>query len=118
MSKGGNSPGLSKLARVFREMAKGQIPTDPLLDFGTIQGDKSLLTDSFDIPIPRSDYLILEQLKSTTAPTSETAVGDHGKHTHTVKINDGLTTGDRVLVAWINNDAVVIGKIREASEII
>ena len=118
MSKGGNSPGLSKLALLIREMARKEIPTDLVLDFGTIQGDKSLLTDEFDIPIPRSDYFILGQLKERTATTSASTVGDHGSHTHTVKTEDGLTTGDRVLVAWVYSDAVVLGKISQASDVL
>ena len=118
MSKGNNSPGLSKLAGVFQGMAKNQIPTDRLLDFGTIQSDKSLLTDTFGIAIPKSDYLILAELKSHTATTSSRSVGDHGSHTHTVQTQEGLSVGDRVLVAWVNNDAVVIGKIKNADKVI
>lgn len=118
MSKGNNSPGLSKLAGLFQGIAKDQIPTDRLLDFGTIQSDKSLLTDTFGIAIPKSDYLILEELKSRTATTSSKSVGDHGSHSHTVKTQEGLSVGDRVLVAWVNNDAVVVGRIKNAGDVI
>ena len=58
MSKGDNSPGVSRLASVLRGIADKQIPKELLLDFGVIQGDKSLLTNTYPLPIPRSDYLV------------------------------------------------------------
>lgn len=85
MSKGDNSPGLSKLAGVLRGMAAGQVPTDLVLDFGEIQKDGSLITNTVPIAIPKGDYIIC-------------------KHA-------SISKGDRVLVAWVQNDAVIIDEI-------
>lgn len=98
MSRGDNSPGLSRLAGVMKGIASDQVPTEKILDLGKIQSDKSLITDSFGVAIPRSDYLVLSQLKKSE------------------KSQEGIKTGDRVLVAWVNNDAIVLGKIIPASD--
>lgn len=122
MSKGDNSPGVSRLASVLRGIADKQIPKELLLDFGVIRGDKSLLTNTYPLPIPRSDYLVCRHLKSRTvkATTSSRSVGDHGSHSHTVDVStrEALKVGDRVLVAWVQNDAVVVDVILSASSVI
>ena len=92
MSKGGNSPGLSRLAAVMRDLARGQVPTDPTLDFGQIQSNGSLLTNSLTIEIPKEDYLICN--------------------------NANVAAGDFVLLGWVGNDAVVIDKISIASDVL
>lgn len=89
MSKGNNSPGLSRFAAVMRALAQGQIPTDLILDFGEIQKNGSLLTNTSGVAIPKQDYLVCR--------------------------NADVSKGDRVLVAWVGNDAVVIDRIRSAS---
>ena len=53
------SPGISKMARVISQRAAKvaeKAERDLVLDFGQIQGDMSLLTNTFPIPIPREDY--------------------------------------------------------------
>lgn len=92
MSKGNNSPGISRLAGLFNGMAKDASNGERIIDLGTIQSDKSLITDTFKATIPKSDYLVLSQLK------------------------EELKSRDRVLVAWVSNDAVVIGKILTAAD--
>ena len=89
MSKGSNSPGISRLAGVLKDIARNEQDTSLLLDFGVVQSDGSLLTNSYPIPIPRSDYLVCRHLKSRTveATTSSRSVGDHGSHSHTVRIS-------------------------------
>jgi len=111
MSKGNNSPGISKLAGLFNDMAKGANTGERVLDLGTIQSDKSLITDSFKAAIPQSDYLVLSHLKKTKVKTSK-----NDGHTHDVEPQEELKSGDRVLVAWVNNDAIIIGKILTASD--
>ena len=57
MAENKGSPGLSKLARVISNRAEkvaGKAERDLVLDFGSIKGDMSLLTNTFPIPIPRS----------------------------------------------------------------
>lgn len=169
MSKGDNSPGLSKLAGVMVGMARNAMDTSLVLDFGQIQGDGSLLTNTYQIPIPASDYLVCRGcvlpnsevitsysttaqnnshrhkfddaliLEGTTDAQSSPESHSHlvevpmldiftayttstqKSHSHSVDIarpsQRMLKAGDRVLVAWVYNDAVVIDIIKSASEI-
>ena len=92
MSKGDNSPGLSRFAGVMRNLAKDQVPTDLVIDFGIIQSNGSLLTNTAGVSIPKSDYLVLKDAE--------------------------IKKGNHVLVAWVQNDAVVLGKIEKASKVL
>jgi hypothetical protein len=60
------------------------------LDYGTVGTDKSLLTNRFPIAIPLSDYMTC------------------------ITIPDPPDLPIRVLVAWIGNDAVVVGQVSQA----
>ena len=153
MANGDNSPGLSRLAGVFSEMAKRGRNGSPVFDFGTIQSDGSLITNRFPLPIPKTDYLVL---RCAGLPNSESATvsghshnlsganltvnvkaggdpshthnaegsisGSTGSNTATVNIarpsQAHIKAGDRVLVAWVDNDAVVLDKIFEASQVL
>lgn len=169
MSKGDNSPGMSKLAGVIVGMARNEQDTSLVLDFGEIQGDGSLLTNTYPIPIPASDYLVCRgcalpnseviRSNSTTAKNNShrhkfedalilegitDAQSSPESHSHKVEVpmldivteytastqqshghgvdiarpsQRRLKAGDRVLVAWVYNDAVVIDIIKSASEI-
>ena len=166
MSKGDNSPGISKLAGAIKKVAEKGKDTSLLLDFGTIMEDYSLLTNTYPIPIPPSDYLVCRnavlpesEVVSTEETTAEdnphshgyteqsTAEGQTGTvdgHSHPVTIQlspvrtASVTTtqkphphdvdiarasqrsimpGDTVLVAWVQNDAVVIDIVYEAGGI-
>lgn len=118
MSHGDNSPGISRLAGVFQNLADKQIPRDLVLDFGEIQDDLSLLTNTYPIPIPKKDYQVCRHLKKNTLRTGSTAVGELGTHSHSYEQREWLKKGDRVLVAWVQNDAVVLDVIVEASEVL
>lgn len=121
MSKGDNSPGVSKLAGVLSDMMQRAQDGSLIIDFGVIQADKTLLTNSYPIAIPKSDYLICRHLKSRVAKatTSSRSVGDHGSHSHTVELDtqQPLKVGDRVLVVWVQNDAVVVDVILSADNV-
>lgn len=138
--------GMNKLARVLhgRMQTERDAYSDLVLDFGVIQSDYSLLTNTYPIPIPKTDYLVLRQLtlgntgdvltntgtKGThthsggTHGGHESGDGSHthsgGEHGHTVLIPEKmrwLKPGDRVLVAWVQHDAIVLDIICEATEI-
>lgn len=108
------SPGISKLARTISQRAEkvaGKAERDLILDFGQIQGDMSLLTNTFPIPIPRDDYHVCRLIGGLSYGISGGAHGGHesgnGSHSHTAQPPQ-IKSGDRVLVAWIQNEAVVI----------
>jgi hypothetical protein len=50
--------GINRLARLLDGRMKDHDIKPPLLDFGTIQDDMSLLTNNFPLPIPYTDYVI------------------------------------------------------------
>lgn len=142
MSYDSNS-GISKLGEAITERAKEVNGLTPLvIDFGVIQSDMSLKTNTYAKPIPRTDYSVCRQL--TLGPTwahltytigagkpndgthSHGSSGTHGGHSggdgshqhkdegphvHDVLIPEKMRSikpGDRVLVAWVQNEAVVI----------
>ena len=121
MSQGDNSPGISKLAGLMRQMVKNGRDTSLVLDFGVINGDYSLTTNTFPKPIPKKDYMVCKRLKHWTTATdgshSHPYVSSGGSHSHNFNSDWKLKKGDRVLVAWVQNDAVVIDVILHANEI-
>ena len=135
------NPGTNKLASVLSRRIKKQSESPLLLDFGEIQANGSLLTNTFPIPIPKGDYSICRNLTigKTGAVLTETDLsGDHehqdglheghetgdgshthneGKHVHSVLIPEKMRSvgaGDRVLVAWVQNEAVVVDIIEKS----
>ena len=140
--------GMNKLAQVIQQrMRKNQDADGALvLDFGTIQKDMSLKTNTFAIPIPQADYRVARHL--TLGPTgnvlTQTATDgkhDHGSsgshgghisgsgthvhtgegpHVHNVLIPEKMRSikpGDRVLVAWVQSEAVVIDIILRGNQV-
>lgn len=108
------SPGINKMCRVISSRAEkvaGKAERDLIMDFGQIQNDMSLLTNTFPIPIPRSDYHVCRLIGGLKYNISDGSHGGHengnGSHAHTAE-PPLLKKGDRVLVAWIQNEAVVI----------
>lgn len=122
MSSGGNNPGMSRFAAAMRSLAAKDTDNSLLIDFGSIRSDGSLLTNTCPVAIPKTDYVVCGRLaaKTVKASTSSKSVGDHGAHAHTVEIEaqQALKAGDRVLVAWVYNDPVVIDLIVQASSIL
>lgn len=175
--------GFNSLAQVLQEKTK-QISNENTqfsLDIGTITKNMGLVTHTFPLEIPQSDYLVLRQLtlgSTGSTLTSTDSSGDHshgdaGNHTHVMdqlkinksgkhnhkldsketdesgehehsfeggEIKDGgshshptagehshnvllpdkmrsIQPGDRVLVAWVSNDAIVLDIILPAKEV-
>lgn len=108
------SPGINKMCNAISKRAEqvaGKAERDLVLDFGQIQSDMSLLTNTFPIPIPRSDYHVCRLVGGLKykidGGTHSGHQGGTGSHTHTAEPPQ-IKKGDRVLVAWIQNEAVVI----------
>ena len=72
------------------------------LTLGTFNGN-SLKLDNFDQEI--TDYLILDLLNQESAYETQESSG----HTH--KFNTSIKSEDRVLVAEIGDDCVIIGRV-------
>lgn len=138
-----SNAGISKLAAVLQTQMKETTSSPLLLDFGVIQADKSLTTNTFPIAIPAGSYLVCRHLTYPCDTISDSAGshfhsggahthngyqqkdgsdaaledGEHthkesGSHTHHIALtNQNLKSGDRVLVAWVGNDVIVIDVI-------
>jgi hypothetical protein len=140
-----NYTGINKLANVFQNKISTAAQTGVVLDFGEIQADGSLKTNQFDVAIPANDYLVCRGAAhtETTLTLTKSGQGQHphgpsgehsqyqgsgshshpsseGAHNHDVLRPDSMRAvkpGDRVLVAWVGSDAVVIDIIVQANEV-
>lgn len=122
--------GINKLAGVMQGRMKNMADKPAALDIGQIGSDMSLTTNQFPKPIPRTDYLVCRQLTlgATGGKLTETKTqGKHeghlagdGSHDHEIKIPEKMRSikpGDRVLVAWVGDDAVVVDIILPATSV-
>jgi hypothetical protein len=156
MAAQNTNEGVNKLAQAMQSRMHGVsgLNQQPL-DFGTVQGDMSLLTNRFPRPIPQSDYLVgrsvawgaVGSVFGETQGIGEANSGEHAhgpggghshpdagyggahdhpagggemQHVHDVLVGDKfrqLAPGDRVLVAWVGDDACVIDIIYPATRI-
>lgn len=147
MNPSSGNPGINKLGQVLQQRMKETNASPLVLDFGVIQQDYSLMTNTYPIPIPKADYLVcrdvthnpsvsLTQTKLGQGQHPHGSSGSHGGHgsgngTHDHPDTEGahvhdvvvpetmrwLKPGDRVLVAWVQNDAVVIDVVLPATRI-
>lgn len=84
--------GINELANVLNQRIKESCKQDVIVDFGTIGKNGFMTTDMLQTAISKDDYLILEHIGN-------------------------LKEGDRVLIAWVYPEPVIVGKIkREESD--
>ena len=114
--------GTGRLAAVLSKRMQSENQSPLVLDFGEIQANGSLITNTFPVPIPKGDYSVCRHVGSLSFKVSE---GDHtghegqtdthntGGHKHIVK-PPSIQPGDRVLVAWVQSEAVVIDIIEKS----
>lgn len=95
--------GAERLVSAIRRIAGGQIPEDRKMDFGTIRPDYSLLTDTFPVPIPRGEWSALKYMLEEGGGNSAIPEVEQ------IKERLALRPGDRVMVYWVGNEAVVAG---------
>lgn len=109
-----NSSGMSTLAAVFSSQMQRVTETPRILDFGEIEENYSLKTDTFPISIPKTDYVICRHIGnipfSLDGGKHDGHESGNGEHEHEV-ILPAIKPGDRVLVAWIGSEAVVIDTV-------
>lgn len=112
------NPGTGKLATVLSKRMKKENESPLVLDFGEIQGNYSLMTNTFPVPIPQGDYSVCRHVGGLTFEISRGSHDGHGEggtgeHMHTVE-PPAIEPGDRVLVAWVQSEAVVVDVIRKS----
>lgn len=93
MSQGDNTPGISKLAGAMQKIANLGSDNSLVADYGVVNKDGSLTTNTFKVAIPQADYMVCQRLTG----------------------NSKLKPGQRVLVVWVQNDAVVVDRITHAN---
>lgn len=123
-----NNPGMNRLANVLSGRMKREMHSavDLPFDFGTIGKDMGLVTDVYPEVIPKGEYLVCRSITGYTLGTSESSWIEHlqeDKHIHSIPSGvtghshdvpmPKLKEGDRVLVAWVADDAVVVDVIEE-----
>lgn len=115
-------PGTGRLAVVLSQRMKRENETPLVLDFGEIQANGSLVTNTFPVPIPKGDYSVCRHVGSLSFTISEGGHAGHegqtqihhtGGHTHIVE-PPRIKPGDRVLVAWVQSEAVVVDIIEKS----
>lgn len=105
------NPGTNKLANVLAGRMKEENKSPLVLDFGDIGADGNLTTNTYPVHIPKGAYSVLRKLTLGAAGTWLTDTLDADGHKHEVTVPESMRSigpGDRVLVAWVNNEAVVI----------
>lgn len=112
--------GANRLARTLAERMKAESSSPLVLDFGEIAADYGLTTNTFPVKIPKGDYTVCRHISGITLGTSGGSHGGHetgnGAHSHSIPVPK-LSPGDRVLVAWIQNEVTVIDIIVPASQL-
>ena len=81
------------------------------VELGTITKNMALSVSSLGNPIPKGDYMISLHLMQASLEIATSRVESLENHRHTVTIPSklrGLNSGDRVLVAWVGTEPVVI----------
>lgn len=110
--------GINKLAGVIQSRMKSMSDKPQMLDFGVIQSDMSLVTNQFPKPIPQTDYMVCRQL--TLGATDSELTKTKGSGTKNVLVPEKMRSikpGDRVLVAWVGDDACVVDIILPATDV-
>lgn len=90
MANGDGNPGMNKLARAISgrmRKVSSDIVGDLILDFGVINDDMSLQTNTFPIPIPKGEYRVCRQLtlgptNDILAKTQDMGMPHSGSHIH------------------------------------
>lgn len=125
------------VSRLYSVLAQQVVPSglpakavQDWADYGEIQADLSLKVRGFADPYPVGQYGVSRLLTqvlikaahfATPVVVSQTTVGDHGDHNHTVTVTvpdidnpfGPLVAGDQVLVMWLNGavDPIVVDVI-------
>ena len=120
MAQGDGNPGVNKLAQAIDDHVKqysDDITGELKIDYGVINSDYSLSTNTFSHPIATGDYMVCRSLtwgetdSEITETKEEVIGGDVPKHKHKVKLPEKmrwLKPGDRVIVGWVQNDVCVL----------
>lgn len=119
MANHGNT-GANNLAQLLTNRMAQAGKSSLVLDFGEIGSNGELITNTFPVPIPRSAYSVCQKALGVNLEVSGGSHDGHsegnGMHAHSTEI-PGIAPGSRVLVAWVQQEAVVIDQICSAERL-
>ena len=120
--------GSSKLAKSLKKMMLSTGEPPLTVDIGIINSDYSLSTNSFPLPIPKDEYSVCRSLLyEPSIPLTQSYVDGAHNHFSTVPTETHqhdiilpkkmwkVRPGQKVLVAWVQNEAIVIDIIFNAT---
>ena len=102
---------IEELANVLDSQVKKTVSAankNPVLELGTIVGNMALSVSSLGNNIPKGEYMVSFRLTTGDLALKTNVEDDHA---HSVTLPSqfrGLQVGDRVLVAWVGTEPVVI----------
>lgn len=113
MGKYDGHSGISKLASVIerRITDSGTVPL--ILDFGEILPNLSLKTNTFKVAIPKGSYSICRGAHQGNKDETFT-ITQTGETVLIPESMRGVSPGDRVLVAWVQSEAVVVDIVQKS----
>lgn len=118
MKNNGNR-GISRLASVLDSRSQEHSEFPLCLDFAEVREDYSLLPNTFGIPIPPSGYSVCRQLMIGNAGSEFCGVnaGGYVGSAYLPESMRKLKPGDRVLIAWVQDEPVVIDIVYKATKL-
>lgn len=114
-----SSAGIGKLAGVLDGRMQAQNASPLIVDFGDIGPNMELTTNTFPRAIPASDYSVCRSLTlgNVGAVLAQVTTSEGKGNALVPDLMRRLLPGDRVLVAWVQDEPVVIDLIRKAANI-
>lgn len=111
--------GAALLASVIDSRIKEQIPSDLKIDFGDILAGYQLKTNTFKPIIPPHEYMVCRQLTlgETGERLTNVTTPEGAGQAYVPEKMRGLLPGDRVLVVWVQDTAVVVDLLVRADKI-
>ena len=107
-----NENGFSILGMAMQNRMQQLGDKPPVVDLCTIQKDMSLKPDGYNMMIPKNAYSVMVNHNPCSGFSgcsgSDTCSGFSGCKGHATW---QPSAGDRCVVAWIGNEAVILGKI-------
>lgn len=102
-----------------RQMQRIQLTnTTTVVEFGVIQEDLSLRTDSLKDDIPKGEYLLSLLLTGLTGECLVSSVEGTDPHSHVLPDSlRGIRPNDRVLVLWAGNQPIVLAILAASKEV-
>lgn len=107
MSNGNN---IEELGKIINQQMKEVLNRNKgiTVELGTINANNSLSVASLSNAIPKGDYMISLHLTQSSQTLNTSSVEEHEHSINLPSKLRGLKSGDRVIVAWVGTEPIVI----------